>query len=464
LIEISGSAKFGENRPQLKVIGHATAAGLAYKSVPFSDLSVDFSWDGERALLREIRLRHQSGQLTAELFDAPNDFRLNIDSTMNPTALGPLVSPELNQFLSEWEWQRPPAIHLVIRGQDRHPENWRGEGTLVLNRTRFRGIWANSGSTKIRFGDGAIIYDNFRVVRDEGIGTGTFTYDYKNHEVRMANVKTSLRPAEVIFWIDPKLWKDVTPYKFRQPPSLAINGVYQFRGGKKTHLEIAVDAPHGMDYDFLGKTLPFDRVAGRLLFTDDRLQLVDLKGGLFAGNVRGNADISLAQNDPHYRAKIIVNALDFPRLTDLYYQYKTSQGELNGTYDFTGLGSDVRAMHGAGQIEVTHGDVFAIPVFGPLSGILNSIVPGAGYSIGRKAAGTFTIKDGIIHTDNLEVAGKLFSMVGHGDIHFLDDKLDFEVHLDMHGAAGVFLVPVYKLFEYVGEGSLKKPDWHPKRF
>jgi hypothetical protein len=26
------------------------------------------------------------------------------------------------------------------------------------------------------------------------------------------------------------------------------------------------------------------------------------------------------------------------------------------------------------------------------------------------------------------------------------------------------LLPMYKLFEYAGEGSLKKPDWHPKRF
>jgi len=25
-------------------------------------------------------------------------------------------------------------------------------------------------------------------------------------------------------------------------------------------------------------------------------------------------------------------------------------------------------------------------------------------------------------------------------------------------------MPMYKLFEYVGEGSPKKPDWHPKRF
>ena len=218
-----------------------------------------------------------------------------------------------------------------------------------------------------------------------------------------------------------------------------------------------------MDYDFLGKTLPFDRIAGRLLFTNDRLQIVDLNGGLFAGTVRGNADISLAQNDPHYRAKIAVTAIDFPRLTDLYYQYKTSQGQLNGTYDFAGLGGDSRTMHGNGKIEVTQGDVFAIPIFGPLSGILDTIVPGTGYSIGRNAAATFSIKDGVIHTDNFEVAGKLFGMVGHGDVHFLDDKLAFDLRVNANGP-GVLLTPVYKLFEYVGEGSLKKPDWHPKRF
>src|SRR6266480_1776614 len=464
LIEISGSANFGENNPQLKIIGHGAAGSFAYKSVPFSDLSVDFSWDGERALLRDIHLGHQSGQLTAEVFDAPDDFRLNIDSTMSPSALRPLVSPELNEFLSEWEWSRSPAVHLAIRGQDRHPENWRGEGTLALNRTRFRSVWANSASAKIHFGDGAVTYDNLRVNRDEGFGTGTFTYDYKNHEVRISNIKTSLRPADAIFWIEPKVWKDIVPYKFRQPPNLTINGVYQYRGGKKTHLEIAVDAPRGMDYDFLGKTLPFERVTGRLLFTNDRLQRVDLKGGLFNGNVRGSADISLAQNDPHYRAKIAVSAIDFPKLTDLYYQYQTSQGQLHGAYDFAGPGGDPRTMHGTGKIEVTNGDVFAIPVFGPLSGILNNILPGSGYSIGRKATANFTIRDGVIHTDDFEVAGKLFSMLGRGDIHFLDDKLDFDVRMDMHGAAGVLLTPMYKLFEYVGEGSLKKPDWHAKRF
>jgi hypothetical protein len=462
-IELSGTANFRGERSQVKVIGRASVDAFSYKSVPFAEVTGQFSWDGERTLLRDVRLRHQTGELTAQLFDAPNDFRLKIDSSVSPAILRPLVSPELSQFLSEWEWPRPPDVHLRIQSQDRHPENWKGEGTIALERARFRGAWMNSATTNVRFGDGAIVYDNLRVTRDEGVGTGSFTYDFKDHEVRINNIKTSLRPTEAILWVDPTLWKTVVPYKFRHSPNITTNGVYQFGGGKNTRIDITVDAPGETDYGFLGKILPFDRVASHLLLTKDRLQIVDLKAGLFSGSVHGTADISLAKNDPRYHAKIAVAGINFPRLTDLYYNYKAAQGALSSNYDFAGFGTDPRTMQGNGTLQVTDGDVFAIPVFGPISGILNSIIPGAGYSIAHRASANFTIKDGIIHTDDFDAAGRLFRLLGRGDIHFLDDQLDFYLRIGGKGPS-ILLTPVYKLFEYVGEGSLKHPDWHPKRF
>jgi AsmA-like C-terminal region len=463
ILEVSGTGNFGEGRPQLKIIGQIAAGDFTYRAVPFSQLRANFSWDGERTLVRDIRVQNQGGQLNAEVFDAPDDFRLDLDSTINPVGLRAFLATEVQKFLGEWEWPKPPEVHLAIRGQDHKPETWKGQGTVEVGRTRFRGVWMNSASTKIRFGDGAVTYDELRVTRDEGVATGAFTYDFKKHEVRISNIKSALQPAEMIFWIDPDLWKTVAPYKFRRAPAITANGVYQFAGGKNTRLDITVDAPNGMDYVFLGKTLPFDQISGKLVVSSNRLELIDLKSGLFSGVVRGNANISLAQNDPRYKADIIVKRIDFPRLTDLYFQYKTAQGQLHGTYDFTGLGSDARKMQGTGTVEITDGNVFAIPVFGPLSEILNGILPGSGYSVARKATATFTIADGVIHTDDFEAAGNFFSMLGNGDIHFLDDKLDFNLHMNMKGP-GVLLAPMYKLFEYTGEGSLKKPDWHPKRF
>jgi hypothetical protein len=460
LVEISGSLNFGPDRFRPDMIGHTAFGQFSYKKVRFSDLAADFSWDGERTFIRDLRVRHQTGQLRADLFDAPADFRLNIESTISPDALRALVPRELNEFLRDWEWQRSPAIRLAIRGKNRNPESWQGDGTVILGRSRFRGTWMNSANTRIHFADGALTCEDLHVSRNEGVGSGSFTYDFKKHEVRVSNIRSSLNPAEVILWIDPKTLKTVAPYKFRRPPSVTANGIYQFRGGKNTRLEISVDDANGMDYVFLGKTLPFDHVSARLLFTHDRLQITDVRGALLAGTLRGNTDISLARNDPRYRASVSVSEINFPLLTDLYYNYKTAQGVLSGAYDLTGLGSDPRTMRGRGKVEVSNGNVFAIPIFGPLSGILNHIVPGSGYTIAHEASADFKIENGIIHTDDFEAAGALFSMLGHGDIHFLDDKLDFNLRLNMKGP-GVLLTPMYKLFEYAGTGSLKKPDWHP---
>ena len=460
-IEISGN--FNSATPkQPKVFGHAAVGNFTYQGVNLNDLMAEFSWDGERMMVRDLKVKQQDGQLTGAMLNAPGDFRLNIDSTVNPIVIKPFLSREMQSFLGEWQWTRSPSVHLEIRGPDQKPESWTGDGTLALNRTRFRGAWLNSATARIHFGDGAVTYDNFRVVRDEGTGTGTFTYDFKNHEARFSNIKSSLNPTDAILWIDPKLLKAITPYKFRQPPSLTANGLYQFGGRKGTNYEIKVDAPRGMEYVFLGKNLSFDKISAKLNFTTDRLQIADLKSSILAGTVNGSADIALGRDDS-YRAKIAANQIDFPRLTELYFNYRSAKGRLTGTYDFTGAGSDSRKMRGKGQLEVTEGDVFAIPVFGPLSTILSAIIPGSGYSIARKATSNFTIKDGIFHTDDLEAQGPWVSMLGHGDVYFVDDKLDFTVRIDMHGP-GKLLTPMYKLFEYEGTGSAKKPDWHPKRF
>ncbi len=67
----------------------------------------------------------------------------------------------------------------------------------------------NSASAKIHFGDGAVSYKDLRVARSEGSGSGDFTYDFARHEVRIENLKTTLWPNEIVYWIDPTLLKVV---------------------------------------------------------------------------------------------------------------------------------------------------------------------------------------------------------------------------------------------------------------
>ena len=463
LIEASGSATIGGTSKKLDVIGKVTLENFRYRAIDFDGLTADFAWERDRVMLRDLRLRHRSGLLSADLLNAPNDFRLNVESSISPGALLPLANPATTRFLKDWEWQRAPNIRLKIAGTSRDPASWHGEGRLDLGPARFRGVRLDSASGDLHFADGIYALDDFKLTRDEGQGTGSFSFDTKKQEIKIDHVETTLKPSEAIVWIEPRFLEHVTPYRFHRTPHVLANGIVQLGKGKQTHLELQVSAPGGMDYTFIDKVLPFDHISGTLLFTDDRLQITDLKGALFQGNLTGGADISLAHNDHHYTADLAVAKVDFASVTDLYFKYKTVRGELGGKFDFGGIGDQKPALHGTGQVEIRNGNVFAIPVFGPLSELLSKVFTGAGYSVVHEATAPFTIRDGVIHTDKLKVAGKLFAMVGHGDIDFIRNNLDLDIRIDATGP-GALLTPLYQLFEYHGSGSLTKPVWKPKRF
>ena len=191
-----------------------------------------------------------------------------------------------------------------------------------------------------------------------------------------------------------------------------------------------------MDYTFLKKELRSPQISGKLLFTSDHLRISELRAALFGGRVKGDADISLVRDRPGQSVNVQVENVDFASLTKLYFNYDNSKGRLTGRYRFSGRGDDARTMQGQGDLAVTEGNVFAIPFLGPFSGILNTIVPGMGYNVARKATTTFTIRDGVIATNDLEVQGRGFSMYGAGKLHFLDDHMAFDMRINAQGLPG----------------------------
>jgi hypothetical protein len=165
---------------------------------------------------------------------------------------------------------------------------------------------------------------------------------------------------------------------------------------------------------------------------------------------------------PGHSASVTLENLDFSSLTKLYFDYQNSQGRLNGRYEFSGRGDDARTMDGRGELTVTDGDIFAIPFLGPLSGVLDGFVPGMGHTVARHAATTFTVKDGAIATNDLVVQGTGFSMIGNGQLFFLDDRMNFDMRINAQGLPGVLLFPVSKLLEYTADQKLSKPVWRLK--
>ncbi len=448
--------------PAAHLFGHLELGRFAFRSVVFESAAADFSADETRRTLRAVRIKHRTGEISGDLQDLPGDFQARLESTISPKALRPFLTGQAGETLGQFEFPQVPQLTLEARGRAPTLEAVVVHGEVRLGPASFRGVAATSGSATVHYENRVLALAPFRVQRAEGGGGGGLYFDFRRDEVRLDKIKGSVHPAEVMLWIEPKLVKDVQPYRFPKPPSLFIDGLVHAKGGKTTRLAIDVKAPAGMDYTFLKRNLTFPQLSGKLLFTPDHLRISEFDATLFGGAMRGDAEISLAKNRPGHSAHLVLENVEFASLTKHFFNYDDSKGRLNLTYDFTGRGEDARTMEGRGDVAVTDGNVFAIPFLGPLSGILNGIVPGMGKDVARKATSTFVLKDGVISTDDLLVQGKGFRMLGHGKLFFLDDKMDFNMRINAQGLPGVLLFPVSKLFEYTADDKLSKPVWRPK--
>ena len=460
VIELSASGNIREVMKS-RVSGRIDFQKFAVRSVGFENLSAHFLRDGERWYLDDVRLRNRSGEIGGTAMGVPGEFRCKLQSSINPHDLRPLFPPKVAAVFADLDFEQSPQFSLSVQGADF--EHCEATGEIKLGRTRIHGVPLNSATSKFQLKEGALSFDSFKVIRDEGMATGSFTFDSARREVRLDRVKTTIVPLDAALWIDKDIARYVAPYKFKSPPNVAVNGVVGIAGGTNTRLEVLVDAPSGMDYVFIKKTLTAQKISGRLLFTEGKLRISDLDARLLSGRLQGSADISLKRGEPGHSAKIQVDSIDFPALTKLYFNYDTSQGALTGHYEFTGRGDDARTMQGHGNLTVVKGDVFAIPVFGPFSGILNGIVPGMGYNVAHQATASFDVKNGVITTDDFNVKGQGFEMLGGGRVLFLDDKINFNIRINATGLPGVLLFPVSKLFEYSSDGSLSKPSWRSAR-
>lgn len=457
------SAEGNVNAPaSMKVLGRVALEKFAAKSVMFDGAGAEFSLAENRWYLRDAALRNRTGQIAANALQTPDGFRAELHSTINPNTLRPFLSGKAAEAFGDWDFAQSPALDLAVSGPSPEPEKLEATGEIQLGHTRMRGVPLNAARAKIGFKNKTLSCENFRIEREEGVATGTFAYDFGLHQAHLTDVRARLNPPDVMTWIDRDIVQHVSPYRFKAAPSAVVNGVVSGHA-PETRLEVLVDAPAGMDYTFLKKTLSFPKISGKLLFVGRELRISDLAASLYGGRLRGGAEISLEREKPGYTARIAAENVDFASVTKLYFNYANSQGLVNGAFDFRGKSSDPRTLSGRGEIAISEGNVFAIPLLGPFSGILNSIVPGMGYNVAHRGACSFEVRDGTIATRDFLVEGKGFSMIGGGSLFFLDDKMDFNIRLNAQGLPGVLLFPVSKLFEYTSEGTLSKPAWRPKR-
>lgn len=449
-------------KPEIRVTGMALASALAFKGAEFRDAGCHFAWKDGVLYARDVKISVGRGNFAGQLWVAPGDFRLSARNSITPSSLLALFDPKTREFLSKMEFEDLPDITVELHGTKPDFANIRGKGHIKLGRTAMRGAWLDSAESNFEIGDRCVTYRDFLVRTGDGRGTGSFAYDVGLQEARLNGIRSTLVPADVLMWIDPKIADAVKPYRFRAPPSATVEGKVHLKDPTKNNLAIHIESAEGLDYDLLSRTLRFGKTSALVNVVGAKVNADVRKASLMGGEVALKAVVSIDPKDPTFGADVKLSRVNFARLTKLYFDYDDSKGVMSGNYKFQARIGEENLMRGSGSIRVEDGNVFAIPVLGPFSDILGTILPGVGYQTARIATADFTAANEIINTKNLVIEGAGFSMFGAGDIHFMTSRLDMSMRINAKGIPGIVFYPMSKLLEYISTGTVGEPAWRPK--
>lgn len=459
-VDLNTEFSWSDKKFKYKGIGSADFHSLFYKKKFFPQLDFKFTAENNRTNIKDLHLQTQSGALKADILIAPDKFRLQADSTANPKEFIDFFDPPTRAFFNAMEIVDSPHISLRLEGPKPDLAVLSGKGELILGRTAVRKAWIDFARSKFYVKPQRLIFSDFLLGRGGGRGSGTVTYDFKLQHVHLQNIDSTMVPEEVLRWISPPIAKVISVYKFHAPPHVQVNGIVHLNNANLNNVWVHIDSKAGLNYTLLKRTLNFGATTADVHVEGPWVKVGIPSARIFQGTMALAANVSIDPKNPNFRVDLSFSHIDFAKLTKLYFDYDSSKGFLSGTFGFKAQLGKESDLAGSGSFHIENGTVLSVPFLGPISLILNQILPGAGNAPAKNATVDFQVANRIITTDNLRFEGHGFTLLGTGGIKFLTGEMNMLIKINARGLPGLIFFPISRLFEYESEGTIMKPEWH----
>jgi len=190
----------------------------------------------------------------------------------------------------------------------------------------------------------------------------------------------------------------------------------------------------------------------------------------YGGGMQGNAwfDVSQRGNTPFHFTLAVTNSDLHALMSDVHSPTNQLEGTLTGELTIKDANTvDWNSWNGHGWANLKNGLIWDTPIFGMMSSILNTFVPGIGNSRASEASGTFTITNSVIQTRDLDIRASGMRLVYDGTVDFhtrVNARVEAELLRDTWFVGKIVstaLWPISKLFEYKVTGTLANPNPEP---
>jgi AsmA protein len=208
----------------------------------------------------------------------------------------------------------------------------------------------------------------------------------------------------------------------------------------------------------------------------------DLKGGvlkaelrnlsLYGGNGRGSLTVDASGDTPSIRSTLDLSGLRVQPFLNQLMDVNNVTGTGTLRFDVAGRGKTqaqlIRALNGRGELRFADGAVTGVDL-GAVARVMQSVVtaqvltgavgPNAKTAFGQ-IGGTFTVKDGVLHTADLKLTNDAVDLNGQGDVDLGAQTVDFRFEpVAKRGIPGIRLVDIG--IPFIVKGPWSQPSYGP---
>lgn len=457
-----------EVRPTLQLAGQVALTNGSYQGIHADWATSHLSYTNSVWELPDLEVARPEGGL--KIFhranDVTRDYYFKLQSTIDPQAVLPLFDAEVRQGFDLCEFGQPPTITGELWGRWYDHDSVGFRGHIALTNFAFRGQQVDTVTTGLNYTNLVVECIETRIYRGtQHLAADGILADFHTHRTHFTNGFSTLDPGLVVRAIGPMVTHVMEPYHFGQPPTAHFNG-YTSMGN-----------PHDADVVFEGEGDDFESLnfrathyTAKVIWKNNLLTVTNVQADFYGGKASGWAHFVFPDQD-HAQYTFGVNLTNVrlsPLVADQIQKTNNLEGLLTGQLIITNAWTDnLKSWDGYGQAVLRDGLLWELPVFGVLSGPLDSIMPGVGNSRFTEAKGTFGLADSVIYSPDLEMRSSTMRLQYRGAVDF-DGNINARVTAEplrdtpvVGPVVSSILSPVAKLFAYRITGTMKDPKSEP---
>jgi hypothetical protein len=440
------------------------------------------SYTLERMTVRDIVIDHSQGKLMGLVDIEGTQARYELESTFPPEIWRPFFPRQtLEKILADFTSNDKSRYWVKLNGKlDRADRRaWSVDGQGKVENTSYRQVPVHSCATNLqlkhhslRFSEIAVDFDYKDYELHKAYQGGTHgpvqaaavNYDHDAGMVQIQQLRGNVHPVPLLNMFAPSTADAVTEYRFHAPPSLTADGSIDVRNEGRTQLKVIMQKAPKVTWEFLGEPVTFSDVSTELQIDSQKVVLNRLAAQVFGGTCAGNMRV-IYRRENRFDTEIRWNALQLADISETYKFEQKGYGTLTGRISLAGISGVTQSLEGEGLCSLEKGELFAVPVFGPLSPVISAVLGDrrAGFERAKDAFCNFTVRKGVIETNDFTTHTTSLKFTGNGKVDMNQSTVDMTIRMNARGLLGIVVLPfqpiIKGLFQFHGQGPMNKPKW-----